>query len=91
MAKVTFWKLTQNLLRKTNLPLILFKKCLETRGNRSEIVWILVLAMTTAKDGASGSNSVREVVARFSLFYKQNGTFWFAKSKKNKLYFQILF
>ena len=27
-------------------------------GNRSEIVRILVFAMTTAKDGASGSNSV---------------------------------
>ena len=32
-------------------------------------------------DGASRSNSVWEVVARFSLFYKQNGAFWFAKSK----------
>ena len=67
------------------------QKCLETReneqnvvlnessealGKRSEIVRILVLAMTTADDGVGGSNSVREVVARFSLFYKQNGAFW---------------
>ena len=43
---------------------------------RSEIVRILpVLAMTTAGDSASGSNFIREVVARFSLFYKQNGAF----------------
>ena len=50
-----------------------FQKCLETRknvqnvvlnesskalGNRSEIVRILVLAMTTADDGVGGSNSV---------------------------------
>ena len=36
----------------------------ETLGNRSEIVRILVLAMTTAcdRDGASGSNFVREFV-----------------------------
>ena len=67
------------------------QKCLETRkneqnvvlnessealGNRSEIVRILVLAMTTADDGVGGSNSACEVVARFSLFYKQNGAFW---------------
>ena len=59
------------------------QKCLETRkneqnvvlnessealGKRLEIVRILVLAMTTA-------DSVREVVDRFSLFYKQNGAF----------------
>ena len=48
----------------------------EALGNHSEIVRILVLAMTTADDGVGGSNSVREVVARFSLFYKQNGAFW---------------
>ena len=44
-----------------------------------EIIRILVLAMTTADDGVGGSNSVWEVVACFSLFYKQNGAFWFAK------------
>ena len=44
--------------------------------NRSEIIRILVLAMTTADDDVGGSNSVWEVVARFSLFYKQNGAFW---------------
>ena len=73
MTKVTIWKLTENWLRKTNLSLILFIKCLETReneqnvvlnessealGNRMEIVRILVLAMTTADDGVGGSNSV---------------------------------
>ena len=73
MAKVTFRKLTQNWLRKTNLSLILFRKYSETREkeqnvvlnessealrNRSEIVRILVLAMTTADDGVGGSNSV---------------------------------
>ena len=72
MAKVTLRKFTQNWLRKMNLSLILFKKCLETReneqsvvlneslealGNCKEIVRILVLAMTT-DDGASGSNFV---------------------------------
>ena len=45
-----------------------FQKC-------SEIVQILVLAMTTADDGVGESNSVSQVVAHFSLFYKQNGTF----------------
>ena len=30
----------------------------EALGNRSEVVRILVLAMTTADDGASGSNLV---------------------------------
>ena len=36
--------------------------------------------MTTADDDASGSSFGSEVV-RFSLFYKQNGAFWLAKSK----------
>ena len=36
---------------------------------RSEIIRILVLAMTTADDGVSGSNFVWDV-ACFSLFYK---------------------
>ena len=47
----------------------------EVLGNGSETVRVLVLAMTTADDGVGGSNSVWEVVARFSLFYKQNGAF----------------
>ena len=46
----------------------------EALGNRLEIVQNLVLAMTTAGDGASGSSFVRDV-ARFSLFYKQNDAF----------------
>ena len=53
----------------------------EALGNHSEIVRILVLAMTTADDDTSGSNFVSEVVVRFSLFYKQNGAFCLAKSK----------
>ena len=40
----------------------------EALGIHSEIVRILVLAMTTADDDASGSNFVSEVVVRFSLF-----------------------
>ena len=48
----------------------------EALRNHLEIVRILVLAMTTADDGMGGTNSVWEVVARFSLFYKQNGAFW---------------
>ena len=70
MAKVTFRKLTQNWLTEMNLSLF-FQKYLETReneqkvvlnesskalGNRSEIVRILVLAMTTADDCTSRSN-----------------------------------
>ena len=42
----------------------------------------MLLAMTTADDDASGSNSVREDVARFSLFYKQNGVFGSLKAKQ---------
>ena len=82
------------------------QKCLETRenkqnvvlnesseafGNRSEIVRIFVLAMTTADDDASGSNFVSEVVVRFSLFYKQNGAFWLAKSKAINFSFKDYF
>ena len=73
MAKVTFWKLTQNWLRKTNFVTHFAQKCLETRenkqnvvlnessgalGNRSEVVRILVLATTTADGGVGRSNSV---------------------------------
>ena len=45
-------------------------------GNLSKIVRIFIQAMTTVGDGASGSNFLREVAARFPLFYKQNGDFW---------------
>ena len=53
----------QNWLRKTNLSLIFFKnvflnESLEVLRNRSEIIRILVLAMTTSDDGMGGSNSV---------------------------------
>ena len=57
----------------------------EALGNHSEIVRILVFAMATAKNGANGSNSVWEVVAHFSLLYKQNGAFWSTKSKAKQL------
>ena len=40
----------------------------EALGNCSEIVRILILAMTTADDQVSGSNFVSEVVVRFSVF-----------------------
>ena len=55
---------------------VVFIESSEALGNHSEIVRILVLAMTTADDDVGGSNSVWEVVARFSLFYIQNGAFW---------------
>ena len=74
MAKVTFRKLINAKLADENEFFPNFvQKCLGTRkneqnvvlnessealGNRSEIVRILVLAMTTADDGVSGSNSV---------------------------------
>ena len=62
----------------------------EALGNRSEIVRILVLAMTTADDGVGASNSVWEDVARFSLFYKQNGCF-LGSLKAKQFQFQRLF
>ena len=46
-----------------------------TLRKRSEIVWILVLVITTTGNGVCGSNFVLGV-GRFSLFYKQNGAFW---------------
>ena len=82
------------------------QKCLETRenvqnvilngssealGNNSEMVRILVLAMTTADDDTSRSNFVSKVVVRFSLFYKQNGAFWLAKSKTINFSFKDYF
>ena len=63
----------------------------EALGNHSEIVRILVLAMTTADDDASGSNFVSEVVVCFSLFNKQNGAFWLAKSKTINFIFKDYF
>ena len=60
-------------------------------GNHLKIVQILVLAMTTADDDASGSNFVSEVVVRFSLFYKQNGAFWLAKSRTINFSFKDYF
>ena len=83
------------------------QKCLETRenernvvlnefsealGNRSEIIRILVLlAMTTADDDASGSNSVREDVARFFVVLQTKWGFWFAKSKAINFSFKVYF
>ena len=55
--------------------------CLETRENEQNVVLnesSEALGNRSEIDGVGGSNSVWEVVARFSLFYKQNG---FAKSK----------
>ena len=37
---------------------VVLNESLEALGNHSEIVWILVLAMTTADDGMGGSSSV---------------------------------
>ena len=47
--------------------------------------------MTTADDDASGSNFVSEVAVRFSLFYKQSGAFWLAKSKTINFSFKDYF
>ena len=81
-----FLEINVKLAEKNKFVTHFVQKCLETRdieqnailnassealGNRSEIVRILVLAKTTAGDGASGSNFVREVAACFSLLYKK--------------------
>ena len=42
-------------------------------------------------NGASRSNFVSEVVVCFSLFYKQNGVFWLAKSKAINFSFKDYF
>ena len=104
MTKVTS-EINVKLAEKNEFAAHFVQKCLETReneknvvlnessealGNHSEIVQILVLAMTTADDDASGSNFVSEVV-RFSLFYKQNGAFWLAKSKTINFSFKDYF
>ena len=47
--------------------------------------------MTTADDDASGSNFVSAVVVCFSLFNKQNGAFWLAKSKPINFSFKDYF
>ena len=57
---------------------------------RSEIVLILVLAMTTADDGDSGSNFVREDVARFSFFTNKLVLFGSLKAKQSILVSKII-
>ena len=101
-----FSEINVKLAEENELAAHFVQKCLETReneqnvvlnessealGNHSEIVQILVLAMTTADDDASGSNFVSEVVVRFSLFYKQNDAFWLAKSKTINFSFKDYF
>ena len=101
-----FSEINVKLAEKNEFAAHFVQKCLETReneqnvvlneslealGNHSEIIQILVLAMTTADDDASGSNSVSEVVVRFSLFYKPNGDFWLAKSKTINFSFKDYF
>ena len=68
-----FSEINAKLAEKNEFVTHFIQKCLETReneqnvvlnessealGDRSEVVRILVLAMTTADDGMSGSNSV---------------------------------
>ena len=104
MAKVTS-EINVKLAEKNEFATHFVQKCLdmceneqnvvlnessEAFGNHSEILQILVLAMTTADDDASGSNFVSEDVC-FSLFYKQNGAFWFAKSKTINFSFKDYF
>ena len=43
---------------RKNAQNVVLNESSEAPGNRSEIVRILVLAMTTAEDGVGGSNSV---------------------------------
>ena len=101
-----FSKINAKLAEENEFVTHFVQKCLETReneqnvvlnessealGNRSEIVRILILAMTTADDDVGGNNSVLQVVAHFSLFYKQNGAFGFAKSKATNFSFKDYF
>ena len=101
-----FSEINVKLAEKNEFAAHFVQKCLETReneqnvvlnessealGNHSEIVRILVLAMTKADDDASGSNFVSEVVVRFSFFYKQNGAFWLAKRKTINFSFKDYF
>ena len=98
-----FSEINVKLAEENELAAHFVQKCLETReneqnvvssealGNHSDIVRILVLAMTTADDDASGSNFVSEVVVRFLLFYKQNDAFWLAKSKTINFSFKYYF
>ena len=62
----------------------------EALGNHSEIVRILVLAMTTADDDASGSNFVSEVVVRFSCFTNKMVLFGSLKAKQLILVSKII-
>ena len=69
---------------------------LEVLGNRSEFVRILVIAMTTAGDDASGSNFIREVVVGFSLVYNKFNVlfgvvFWFVINNAFNFGFQDCF
>ena len=70
---------------------MVLNKSSEALGNCLEIVRILVFAMTTADDDMSRSNFVSEVVVCFSLFNKQNGAFWLAKSKTINFSFKDYF
>ena len=54
---------TQNFVQKClemreNEQNVVLNESSEALGNRSEIGWILVLAMTTTDDGVGGNNSV---------------------------------
>ena len=52
---------------RVNEKIVVLDESLEAFGNRSEIVRILVLAMTTAGDGASGNNFVPEARCSFCV------------------------
>ena len=101
-----FSEINVKLAEKKEFVTHFVQKCLETHeneqnvvlnessealGNHSEIFRILVLAMTTANDDASGSNFVSGVVVPFSLFYIQNGAFWLAKSQTINFSFKDYF
>ena len=56
----------------------------EALRNCSEIVWILVLAMKTADDGASGSNFVGELLLVFRCFTNNMVIFGLLKAKAKR-------
>ena len=100
-----FSEINVKLAEKNEFVTHFVQKCLETReneqnvvlnessealGNHSEIFRILVLAMTTANDDASGSNFVSEVVFLFRCFTNKMVLFGSLKAKQLTLVSKII-
>ena len=94
-----FSEINAKLAEENEFVIHFVQKCLETRknkqnvvlnessealGNCSEIVRILVLAMTTADDGVGGRNSVGEVAFCYSFFVVLQTKWCFLSSLKAK-------